>query len=207
MNSAVEYFDSVSKFGASNIALDIVLAANLAFTGIHIWQEWRGEKAPLYRVFGAIVGFCFPGWIGFTAFTIVLAIVQWTTGVIAYTGGLPFLGMFSLAAGIGCLGFVLGARVSDSVISHWIVYFSGYRPNPGLSSTVLYALEAILIVVMFQRGLQLSPQSAWIGFALGFAAFLTVIPSLALLRAIFKSGQRPKWVRGQPLPDWVFACK
>jgi len=209
MNTSVDYFGSISAFGASGLAFAAVLTADIAFTGVHIWEEWKGENTPVYRVFGAIVGFCIPRWLGFALFTALLALIQWTVGLIAYAGGLPMLGTVGLSLSVGALGAVLGARVGDSIFSHWSLSLAGFLPNPGLRSTVLYAVEAILILVMFRKGLGLNVTAAWTGFALGFGAFLSVLPGIALARALFKSARRPRWVRGSVIPDWALAreCK
>ncbi len=203
MNSSVEQFGRISSFGPSAPMLVLILASDVLFTGIHVWQEWRGETFPLFRAFGAIVGLRLPWGLGVLFFTLILAVVQWGLGLIAYAGWLPFLGVLSLPVCIKALGGVLGARVSDTIISHWTVFLAGYRPNPGLSSTGLYVLEAIVILVAFRRGLALDVRGAWIGFGFGFLAFLIVIPFLALLRAIIKPWRRGLWVRGERIPEWA----
>jgi len=60
MTSSLDHFDRISSFGPSAALLGLVLAANIAFTAVHVWQEWRGERWPLWRVFGAIVGLRLP---------------------------------------------------------------------------------------------------------------------------------------------------
>ena len=160
MNSSLDYFSLISIFGRSARMLGLILAANIAFTGIHIWQEAKA-RPPLYRVFGAIAGLWLPGWLGFVIFTVVLPVFLWAAGILAYAGWLPFLGIHSASVGVFALGVVLGARLGDSIISHWTIFLLGYRPNPGLSSTVLYALEAILIFAVFQRGFALERTAAW----------------------------------------------
>jgi len=177
--------------------LGLVLAADIAFTGIHVWQEWKGEKFPLYRAFGAIVGYWFPRRNGFALFTVGLAIFLWLIGFTAYTG---WLGMW---LGIGALGFMLGARVGDSIISHWRLHLVGYRPNPGLSSTVLYVFEALLIVVCFRRGLSFNLVAAAAGVIFGFLSFLVVLPFMAFLRNHKASSQRARWIPGKQIPDWA----
>jgi hypothetical protein len=203
MTSPLEYFDKISIFGPSAAMLALVLAADIAFTGIHVWQEWKGERWPLWRVFGAVVGLRIPDTLGFLAFTVTLALGQWALGLMAYAGWLPIVGMVCTPLAIGSLGAVLGARIADSCVSHWGLWLLGYRPNPGLSSTVLYAVEAVVIVVAFRRGLALDPIAAWIGFALGAGFFLGVIPALALARKFIKPWQREPWVRGEHIPAWA----
>ena len=41
------------------------LVADFAITSLHSYQEWKGLGAPLWRNFGAIVGFDFPDRCGF----------------------------------------------------------------------------------------------------------------------------------------------
>ena len=97
----------------------------------------------------------------------------------------------------------IGARVGDNVISHWGLYSVGYRPIAGLSSTILYSIEAIFILVTFRTGLSLAPVAAWIGFACGVGFFALVLPGLWLLGIIRPSWRREPWVRWTPLPEWA----
>ena len=41
-------------------AVLLILIVDFAFTLLHSWQELRGDGAPLWRNFGAIVGVEFP---------------------------------------------------------------------------------------------------------------------------------------------------
>jgi hypothetical protein len=198
----LDYFNRVSIFDHSTIALLLILAVNWAFTLIHVLQEWKGEKAPLWRVFGAVVGLRLPDWLGFLSFTLGLTVLQWLLGLAAIAGWLPLVGELSMPASVGALGAVVGARLGDNVISHWGLYAVGYRPNPGLSSTILYSIEAIFILVTFRTGLSLAPGAAWIGFACGVGFFAAVLPLLRLLRVV-PPWRREPWVRWTPLPDWA----
>ena len=65
MNAALDHLDQFSIFGRSSIALFLILGLDWAFSAIHAYEEWRGEEAPLWRVFGAIVGLLVPNWVGF----------------------------------------------------------------------------------------------------------------------------------------------
>jgi hypothetical protein len=202
MGAMLDHLDQVSVFGRSAVALFLILGANWAFTLIHILQEWKGEDVPLWRVFGAVVGVWIPNWLGFLLFTLSLTAIQWAVGLAAIAGWLPFHGMVSLPVAVGALGALVGARVADNVISHWGLYGLGYRPNPGLSSTVLYSVEAIFILATFWKGLSLAACPAWIGFACGAGFFVAVLPLLRVLRAV-PSWRRDPWVRWQPLPAWT----
>src|SRR5262249_16829437 len=177
------YLSQVSIFD-SMLALVVLVAVNWAFTLIHILQEWKGEAVPLWRVFGAVGGVRLPNWLGFLSFTLGLCVLQWLVGLAAIAGWLPLAGSLQPSTGVLALGAIVGARLGDSVVSHWTLYRLGYRPNPGLSSTVLYCAEAIFILVAFRTGLAHEPTAAWIGFACGAGFFLAVLPLLALLHVI-----------------------
>jgi len=203
MTSSLDYFDRISIFGPSAAVLGLVLAANVAFTAIHVWQEWKGERWPLWRVFGAIVGLRVPDAAGFLIFTVGLAIGLWALGLMAYAAWLPLIGMVPTWLAIGSLGAVLGARIADSCVSHWGLWLLRYRPNPGLSSTALYAIEALVILVAFRKGLGVNTGAAWCGFAIGAASFVAVIPLLAVVRRFVPSWRREPWIRGKPMPAWA----
>ena len=196
------YLGHVSIFDPM-LALVVLVALNGSFTLIHILQEWKGEAVPLWRVFGAVVGVFIPNWLGLLLFTLSLCALQWLLGLAAVAGWLPLAGPLPLRAGVGALGAVVGARLADSVVSHWTLYRLGYRPNPGLSSTVLYCAEAIFILVAFRAGLAREPAAAWIGFACGAGFFIAVLPLLGLLRVIAPPWRRERWKRGTPIPAWA----
>jgi hypothetical protein len=198
----LDYLDRVSIFDHSALALFVILGVDWAFTLIHVLQEWKGEKAPLWRVFGAVVGVRVPDWLGFASFTLGLTLIQWAVGLAGITGWLPFVGPLSTSFAVGALGALIGARLSDNVVSHWGLYLLGYRPNPGLSSTVLYSLEIIFLLATFRTGLSLEPGAAWIGFACGAGFFVAVLPSLRLLRVV-RGWRHDPWVRWTPLPAWA----
>src|SRR5277367_3659392 len=131
------YFGNVSIFGDSVVALILILCVNGVISAIHIWQEWKGSEVPLWRVFGAIVGAHVPDPLRLAFFTVGLLIALWIVGLAGIAGWLPFVGPLSIRSGSCALGLILGARVGDTIISHWALYGLGYRPNPGLSSTAL----------------------------------------------------------------------
>jgi hypothetical protein len=200
---SLDHFDRISIFGPSAAMLGLVLAADIAFTGVHVWQEWRGERWPLWRVFGAVVGLRLPNAVGFLLFTVALALGQWALGLMAYAGWLPLVGMVPTSLAIWSLGAVLGARIADNCVSHWGLWLLHYRPNPGLSSTALYSIEAVVIVVAFRKGFGIDPGAAWCGLAIGAGAFIGVIPGLAVWRKFARSWQREPWTRGKPIPAWA----
>jgi len=200
----LDYFSQVSVFDSA-VALFLILAVNWAFTLIHILQEWKGEDVPLWRVFGAVVGVWIPNRLGFLSFTVALCAIQWLIGLTAIAGWLPFVGSLSahMALAVWALGVMIGARIGDSVVSHWILYGLGYRPNPGLSSTVLYVAEAVFLLATFYKGLSAHPVAAGFGFVCGAGAFVAVLPALRGLRTLKPAWRRDAWVRGQPIPAWA----
>jgi len=193
----LEYFSQVSIFNSA-LAMFLILGANWAFTLVHILQEWKGEQVPLWRAFGAVVGTYIPNWVGFLSFTVALCLLQWLVGLIGITGwvdGRPLA--------IWAIGVLVGARIADSVVSHWGLYLLGYRPNPGLSSTVLYTIEAVFILIVFHKAYSLDPIAWRCGFLVGAGFFILVLPSLWGLHLLIPSWRRDKWVRGEPIPAWA----
>jgi hypothetical protein len=203
MTCVLDHLDQFSIFGRSSIAFFLILGLDWAFSAVHAYDEWRGEEAPLWRVFGAIVGLRVPDRAGFLVFTLGLTLALWGAGLFGICGCLPIVGAIWLPATVGALGVIIGARISDTLVSHWELYALGYRPNPGLRSTPLYVLEAAFIALTFWKGLSLAPGAAWTGVALGAVVFVLVLPVLRAFRAIWPACARPPWVRWQPLPAWA----
>jgi hypothetical protein len=199
----LDHLDQVSVFGRSSVAFFLIVGLDWAFSAVHAYDEWRGEEAPLWRVFGAIVGLWLPNWVGFLFFTLVLTLVLWGAGLAGICGCLPTIGQISLPAAVGALGVIIGARISDTLVSHWGLYALGYRPNPGLKSTPLYVIEAVFIPLTFWKGLSLAPCAAWVGLAVGAGFFILVLPALRALQVILPGWRRAPWIRWQPLPEWT----
>lgn len=201
MDEALNHFSQISGFPRSAPLLLLILAANFVITALHSWQEWKGPGAPLWRNFGAIVGLKIPDTAGFLGFTVLLTLALWSLGLIGIAGWL------ARPLGIGCaalaLGALIGARLSDTLVSHVLLNALGYRPNPGLSSTPLYVLEALFVVVAFRAGLAADPTSAWWGIAVGAGFFVLVLPGLWLLQLLIPGWRRERWQRGRPMPSWV----
>jgi hypothetical protein len=198
----LDHLNQVSVFGRSSAWLSIIVAINFALSALHVFQEWRGSKVPLWRVFGAVVGVWIPNWLGFLLFTLTLLLLLWGIGLAGITGWIPAVGLLDLSLSVGALGTIIGARISDSIFSHWLLYGLGYRPNPGIQSTPLYIVEAIFILVTFRKGLSLVPRAACLGFALGAIFFILILPFLRTWRLI-RQWRRDAWVRGQPIPAWA----
>ena len=202
MIPVLDHLDQVSIFGRSSVALFLILGLDWAFSAVHAYDEWRGEEAPLWRVFGAIVGLWLPNWLGFLSFTLLLTLVLWGAGLAGICGWLP-MWQLSPPETVGALGVIIGARISDTLVSHWGLYALGYRPNPGLKSTPLYVLEAAFIALTFWKGLSQAPCAAWTDVALGAGFFILVLPGLRALRTILPCWARAPWIRWQPLPEWT----
>jgi hypothetical protein len=177
--------------------LILILLADFAITLLHSYQEWRGAGAPLWRNFGAIVGLDVPDEWGFPLFTVGLTLALFAIGFVGVMG--PLNAGWTAAA----LGGLIGARLSDTLVSHVLLYGLGYRPNPGLSSTPLYVLEALFIAFTFQSRLVADPLFAIAGLAAGALSFVLVLPGLLLARWLFPTLGRPAWVRWQPMPSWA----
>jgi hypothetical protein len=204
VEAALTHLDQVSGFGRSAAVLILILTANLAITALHSYQEWKGAGAPLWRNFGAIVGLHVPDWLGFLLFTAGLTLALWAVGFAGIAGWLPLLGSVSPGLTVGALGGLIGARLSDTLVSHVLLHGVGYRPNPGLGSTPLYVLEAIFIAFAFRPGLSAHVLSAGIGLIAGAAVFVVVLPLLRLVRAAVPAWRRAPWERWQPMPEWAW---
>jgi hypothetical protein len=90
-------------------------------------------------------------------------------------------------------------------VSHLVPYGVGYRPNPGLSSTPLYVLEALFVAFAFHIGLAAYSKAAAIGLAFGALFFLAVLPLLWLVRCAVPAWRQTPWVRWQQMPQWASA--
>jgi hypothetical protein len=178
--------------------LVLILLADFTLTSFHSYQEWKGAGAPLWRNFGAIVGLDIPDQLGFFGFTLLLTLTLFAVGYVGIMG--PFGPRCTALA----LGALIGARLSDTLISHVLLYWIGYRPNPGLSSTPLYFLEAVFIAWVFKAVLTANPDATKYGVIAGAGFFLAVLPLLWLAQLLIPAWRRrPRWLRGQPIPAWA----
>ena len=89
MNAVLDHLDQVSMFGRSSVAFFLILALDWTFSAVHAYDEWRGEEAPLWRVFGAIVGLRVPNVVGFLFFTLVLTPMILLSGVFFPVAQMP----------------------------------------------------------------------------------------------------------------------
>ncbi len=197
MDRALDHFNQISGFGRSAALLIVILAADFAITALHSLQEWKGRGGPLWRNFGAIVGVKIPDWLGFLVFTAGLTLGLW---LLALTGIAGWPRWIAPAAALGAL---IGARVSDTLISHVLLNALGYSPNPGLSSTPLYIVEALFLIVAFHGGLAADWASARCGILAGAGLFVVVLPGLWLLGLLIPGWRRERWQRGGAMPAWV----
>ncbi|HEV7407617.1 MAG TPA: hypothetical protein VGO01_03940 [Bradyrhizobium sp.] len=196
MDHALDHLNQISGFGRSAPLLLLILAADFAITTLHSWQEWKGAGGPLWRNFGAIVGVKIPDPFGFVVFTAGLTLGLWALALIGIAG-LPLWIPPAFA-----LGALIGARVSDTLVSHVLLNGLGYRPNPGLSSTPLYIIEALFLIMAFRAGLAADPTSACWGIILGAGFFVVVLPLLWLLRFLIPGWRRERW-HDKAMPAWV----
>lgn len=160
-----------------------LLFLSLVSTLAHVTEEVHGEGGPIWRYFGDIVGLKIPDKLGFIVFNLSLVVVLWFAAQLAYRG----MNLF-------WMGVMLGARLGDSVCSHWLLAIAGKVPNPGIYSTYLYAIEAFLIVLwlLLDPGSQFSAFESvasggaglfW-GVCLGAGFFVSVLPSLRFIAVI-----------------------
>ena len=174
-------------------ALALLQIADLALTLLHSVQERNGK---LWRYFGAIAGVSIPDKVGLPVFFVGLTILLWIVGLLGISG--TVLWQSSLA--FGCLGAIIGCRISDSLFSHILPSNAGYRPNPGLSSVPLYFAEVLVLVSVFYPALSTHAVEALIGFVLGALFFYAVIPLLKTLGPLLFERTKP-WEKGTPQPN------
>jgi len=172
------------------------MVANLGFTLLHSLQERKGQ---LWRYFGAIAGIKIPDSFGQVVFFGGLTISLWVVGLLGITGTV----LWQTPLAFGCLGAIIGCRISDSLFSHILLNYAGYRPNPGLPSVPLYFVEVLVLVVVFYPTIRMHTFPVLIGFIIGSLAFYTVIPSLKTIRRLVLVLEPIEpWQKGSPQPKW-----
>jgi hypothetical protein len=180
--------------GQTLIALGLLQAIDLAFTLVHSLQERRGR---LWRYFGAIAGVRIPDGFGQIVFFGGLTLTLWILGLLGIAGVV----LWPTPLAFGCLGAIVGCRLSDSVFSHILLNNEGFRPNPGLASTPFYFLESLVLVVVFYPTIVQHPLAVLIGFVIGALAFYSVIPGLRIAGPLLFEPIQP-WRKGDPQPEW-----
>lgn len=171
----------------------VFLAANLALSLVHSYQELRGH---MWRYVGAIVGIRIPDSYGVVLFFVGLTIVLWSVGIVGLVG-VPFASEAVQTGGIWCM---IGFRFSDSWNLHYRLANLGYVPNPGLPSAPLYLVEGAILTVLFLPSLLLHPAAAVIGYALGWIFFMSVMPIVRRIPMLFPSLRQKVWQAGQMIP-------
>jgi hypothetical protein len=182
--------------GSSNtvVALAALQIADLALTLLHSLQERKGK---LWRYFGAIAGVRIPDSFGQLVFFGGLTVSLWIVGLLGITGTV----LWQTPIAFGCLGAIIGCRISDSLFSHILPNNAGYRPNPGLPSVPLYFVEALVLAAMFYPTIRMHTFDALIGFVIGVVVFYVVIPGLKIFGPLVFE-RTTRWEKGSPQPSW-----
>lgn len=176
------------------LALLVLLGINLALTLLHSLQERKGQ---LWRYFGAIAGVRIPDSFGQVVFFGGLTLSLWAVGLMGIAGTV----IWQTPLAFGCLGAIIGCRISDGIFSHVYLDRQGFRPNPGLQSVLLYVLESVVLVIVFFPMIRANFSTVLIGFVIGALAFWSVIPTLRLLGPLVFQKIAP-WQKGTPQPQW-----
>jgi hypothetical protein len=157
--------------------MDLILVLFCVFsiiaTILHSTEELIGDGGPLWTNFGSIIGVRIPTLIGFLLFTVGLTTSLVFLGFAAYCYNNPI-----------ALSLLFGARVGDTLISHWgLRLLNLSNPNPGIYTTVIYVIEALLIFTFLSGLMPLY-------IVLGGLFFAIVLPSLWIAGIIFPSWKK-----------------
>ena len=191
-----ENLPNIWILGISNALafLAIIQTVDLALTLIHSLQERRGQ---LWRYFGAIAGVKIPDSFGQLVFFAGLTLSLWIVGLAGIYGAV----IWQTPLAFGCLGAIVGCRLSDSFYSHVRLNYEGFTPNPGLQSVPLYLIESVALVVVFVPTIISHPVPVAVGFVIGALAFYSVIPTLRVAGPLWFEKIEP-WRKGTPQPQW-----
>ncbi|KUM24673.1 hypothetical protein AU467_06030 [Mesorhizobium loti] len=191
-----EELQNIWVLGSSNtlVFLAVLQIIDLGLTLLHSLQERKGQ---LWRYFGAIAGVKIPDSFGQVAFFAGLTLSLWIVGLLGISGTL----LWQTPLAFGCLGAIIGCRISDGLFSHVLLNNAGYRPNPGLSSVPLYFIEVLLLVIVFFPTIRQHTFSVGVGFIIGALAFYSVIPGLKTVGRLVFEPIEP-WQKGSPQPKW-----
>ena len=191
-----ENLQNIWIFGSGHTLaiLAILQSVDLALTLLHSLQERNGQ---LWRYFGAIAGVKIPDSFGQISFFGGLTISLWIVGLLGISGTV----LLQTPLAFGCLGAIIGCRLSDGWFSHIALNNAGYRPNPGLSSVPLYFAEAVVFLIVFYPTLRMQMFPVLIGFIIGALAFYAVIPGLRVVGRLVFEPIEP-WRKGTPRPKW-----
>jgi hypothetical protein len=116
------------------VALPLILAGlSVMFTVVHTREEVPREDRTIWEYLADVYPL-FPrlGYVAGLAALLAFGGVQVWLAVAGYAGGCR-----------ACLWALLAVRLGDCVVSHWGPWLRGRRPNPGLMTTVLYAIDVV----------------------------------------------------------------
>lgn len=115
------------------VALPLILTGlSVSFTVVHTADEIVGEQQTIVEYLADVYPL-FPR----------LGYVAGLLSLLAFGGAQVWLAVAGYAGGCrACLWALLAVRLGDCVVSHWGPWLRGRRPNPGLMTTVLYAIDA-----------------------------------------------------------------
>jgi hypothetical protein len=115
------------------VALPLILAGlSVMFTVVHTREEVPREDRTIWEYLADTYRW-FPR----------LGYVAGLLSLLAFGGVQVWLAVAGYAGGCrACLWALLAVRLGDCVVSHWGPWLAGRRPNPGLMTTVLYAIDA-----------------------------------------------------------------
>ncbi|WP_426440827.1 hypothetical protein [Bradyrhizobium genosp. P] len=176
------------------IILAVLQIIDLALTLRHSLQERKGR---LWRYFGAIAGVKIPDGFGQVVFFGGLILSLWVVGLLGITGTV----LWQTPLAFGCLGAMIGCRISDSLFSHILPDNAGYRPNPGLQSVRSYFIEVLFLVGLFYPTLRMHSFPVLAGFIIGALFFYAIIPVLKTVGRLVFAPIAP-WRKGDPQPEW-----
>jgi hypothetical protein len=144
---------------------EVWLALSVTLILVHTMEEVRGEGGPLWRYLSDVSGADIYDPAGYAAVALVTPAAMMTAVAMAYWTREPFW-----------LGVVFGAKSGDMAFTHTLPTVSGYRPNPGIWSSLLYGTEAIGLAT----ALELDP----LGMVVGAAPFMLLWPSLYVMATV-----------------------
>jgi hypothetical protein len=191
-----ENLHNIWVFGSS-YTLIILAALQLIDLALTLWHSLQERKGQLWRYFGAIAGVRIPDGFGQVVFFGGLTLSLWIVGLLGITGTV----LWQKPVAFGCLGAIIGCRISDSLFSHVLLNNAGYRPNPGLPSVKYYLAEALGLVFVFYPTIFTHTLPVLVGFIIGALAFYSVIPGLRIFGPLAFQATEP-WQKGTPQPKW-----
>ena len=125
------------------VALPLILAAaSVLATVVHTADEIVSEQQTIWEYLADVYPM-FPR-LGYVAGLLAL---------LAFGGVQVWLAVAGYAGGCrACLWALLAVRLGDCVVSHWSPWLAGRRPNPGLMSTTLYAIDVVFAGMVLAGG-------------------------------------------------------